>query len=79
MLDIEGAVAELTKWVESVAATPVDDVLDSSFLYHSEWGGTTKQTAAALEVAGLTGLDPKDIRPAVLDKQNGEFVLVDSG
>ena len=71
--------AELARWVESVAATPVDNVQDSPFLYHTDWGGETKRAAAAIEVASMTGLDPKDIRPAVLDTIKGEFMLLDSG
>ncbi len=77
--DVKGAVAELARWVESVEQGTPEQLFNSSYLYHTDWGDREKQMAASVEVAGLTGLNPRDIRPVVLDRAKGEYVLLDSG
>ena len=67
------------KQEEKMHTNLAEDILSSSFLHHSEWNDEIKATAAAIEVAGLTGLDPKDIRPIIKDGKTGELILVDSG
>ncbi len=84
MGDVEVAVAELTRWVEAGGVDAVNqeggDVLDNTaLLYHSDWDPHTKLRAAKLEAAALTGLDPRDIRPVVVDLETAEDMLVDSG
>ena len=63
----------------SCSESRAEDILGSSFLYHNDWNDGTKATAAAIEVAGLTGLAPKDIRPIIKDGKTNELLLVDSG
>ncbi len=73
--DIEAAVAEITKWVEAggvEAVGPAENVSGNTYLFHSDWGDSTKSTALKLEVAALTGLNPKDIRPVVRDLEGNE-------
>ena len=80
---MEAAEVELVshdeKQEEKMHTNLAEDILSSSFLYHNKWSDDTKATAAAIEVAGLTGLDPKDIRPIIKDGKTGELMLADSG
>ncbi len=55
-----------------------EDILSSSFLHHTEQNDEAKTTVAAIEVAGLTGLNPKDIRPIIKDGKTGSLMQVDS-
>ena len=59
--------------------TSPEDILGSSYLYHTQWSEEAKTIATAIEVAKITGLNPTDIRPIISDGETGELMLLDSG
>ena len=77
--EIEAETVEERVKTDKVDANLANKILESPFLHHTEWSESAKATAEAIEVAGLTGLHPKDIRQIVKDKKTGQLILLDSG